>query len=440
MYSSATLIENFRGLVGLFQAYDPAYQRLPEFLRRSTSGKYVQTTHPLCTLENLWNSGPEFSKFDYPAWVDQDYVEGTIVTNGGKLWRASETIPLGYAEPVEDSDFTEEYDEELFGSSDAKWKEYDPFVEWLIGNMNAAIIEMMADVVRFKRLEHSSRALLNSQFLFDGIGFYTDRIIKDGSFRGLEISLSSQEGIQAVISRLGLQLDTVQTINVYLYHTSVAEPLGTFPLNVQKASTFNWQSVEDAILKFYDPEHDTAGTFILGYYDADLVGQAIKKDYNWLTGPCAGCNEYNSQAFNSWSKYIKISAISVSPGDLPGDRTLWDVRKNKYDGGTNWGMNIALSVYCDLTEVFSANAFLFSNALAHKMCLKFLGEIAYSTRISAIPDKTKSLAMADIDQSAKNSFYTEYRLLLEDATVDFTGMNSACMPCVNSARIKMGSV
>jgi hypothetical protein len=438
MYDAATLQQNFTGLVGLFQPYDPAYNQLPEYLNVSTSGRYVQTTHPLCTLENLYNSAPEFNKFNYPGWDNTTaYTPGYIVSSSGTLFMATRSIAAYEGQPVLGSPSADDFGED----TGAMWKRFDPFSDWLNNNVKAATLELFSDLVKHRKLEHSNRSLLDSQKLFEGIGYYSDRIIPSNRFTGMEITLPRQEGITAVISRIGLQLDTPKDITLYLYHTSVSEPLATFDISITKPSTFNWQAIEGAMLRYYNNAHDTGGSFLLGYYEADLGGaQAIHRNFNFVTGPCTTCNESDITAFNRWSKWVKIKSFSIASSYLNEERTLFDVRKANYDPAQNWGLNLSLTVSCDLTEVFSTSKHLFADALAKKICLKFLAQIAYSTRMNAIPDKIKALAMADLDSKGSATTAAEYLEELQALALDFSGMNTDCMPCLDKKRIKMGAV
>lgn len=428
MYNAFTLQQNFSGLVGFFQPYDPAYNRIPAFLNDSLSGRYVQLMHPLCTLENLYNIGPEFDKFDFPAWVNQGYEKGSIVASGGKLWRAEGAIAVDYGEPLAGAEYVEEYGAEY--NVNALWKEYEPFTDWLLQNYKASVLELFADFIRARKLDNANKVLLDSQILFDGIGSYADRVIKSNRFVGFQIKVSSQQGLQAQINKLGLQLDGAQVVKFYLYHSSVLEPLKTFDITVGKASTFNWQNVTDAILKFYEDNHDASGTFLLGYYEADLQSgiQAINREYNFRTGPCMGCNEYNWNAFNKWSKYVKIFPFSVGSAYLDGGKNLFDTSKIAYQPSTNFGINISLTIACDLTEFFTTNKLMFGDALGMKVCLKLLNQTAYSTRMNGISDKTKALAMADLSVDTKDSFINTYLKELKALAVDFSGISSACLP------------
>jgi hypothetical protein len=440
MFNAALLKTNFAGLVGFFQPYDPAYSKLPAFLNQSDSGRYLQTTHPLCTIENLFNIGPEFDKFDFPTWANQAYEANSVVLSNGKLWIASTDIAVDYGEPIGESAYSEEYDDNQYFNEDEKlWKEYDPFAEYLRNIYQAAVLQTFTDFLTGRKVGVKAKSLLDSQILYDGIGSYIDRIVKKGYFRGFEISLSSQHGISAIINKMGLQADEVQDITIYLYHTSQKEAIATFDLSVASASSFNWQTLENIMLGFYKSGYNTEGRFLLGYYEDDLVGQAIRMNYNFRSGACMGCDGPNYEYFNRWSKYVKISPFYV-PSTAFDARNLFDLSKIVYDYQGNNGLNIAISVYCDLSDFFINNKIMFADALAYQIAIKLLGQIAYSTRMSAIPDKTKALAMADLSIKDEDSLVNKYKEELKGLELDFSGLSSACMPCKESKGVSMGAV
>lgn len=425
MYNAAALQAKFLGLVGFLQYNDPSYPALPSALLQSASGRYVQNIHPLCQLETVWNCAPEFIGFQYPAWAAQVYKKGVIVTNAGILYVANTDTVAG----------------DIPGAS-AKWETVEPFGAWLQNLYNHSIIELIADFVRFRALEYSNRTILDSQILYDGIGLYSDRIVKTGRFVGLALRLSTQDGLMAAIEQLGAQLDTPQDLTLYLYHNSVQDPILSFDISVAKASTFNWQApAQELLLKFYEQSHNAGGLFYLGYYEDDLIGQAIKMDYNFAIGPCSTCNPYNNQAFNKWSKFVSITPVAIPSAALNAGRKLFDVSRAEYGGDHNYGLNIALTVSCDMTEFFGLHRMQFAQALAMKIVIKLLEVIAYSTRMTAVEDKVKALAFADLSDKESDSYVNKYKSELTALTVDFSGFSSQCMPCqTKRGKINMGAV
>jgi hypothetical protein len=411
MFNSARLQQCFAGLVGFKQPSDPNYALIDADLTVSSSGRYIQTAHPLCTLENIYNTAPEFDKYVYPAWVAGSYSTSTVVVHLGVKYKANADVVLADAAP---------------GIS-PKWTAIDPFSEYLRDIIKSSIVELTSDFLTAKKADETQRSIIDSLKLYDGVGPLTDLIIKHGRFVGFEITLSSQEGLQVQFDKLGFQSNTLQaSLNFYLFHSSQKAPLKVFDLNIQTADAFAWSELADAILKFYDT-HDTQGAFYFGYFESDLTGQAVRKIQNF-TKPCLTCSSYDIRSYEQWSRYVNIRPVYFETSYLDGTN-LPNLNGRTYASDTNWGMNLSMTVNCDLTEFFCKNKALVADALAMKISLKFLDVLAFNTRIGAIADKTKGLAMAELDDNEQSgSFNAKYFRRLKALSFDFSGLSSACMP------------
>jgi hypothetical protein len=193
------------------------------------------------------------------------------------------------------------------------------------------------------------------------------------------------------------------------------------------------------IVKYYEDSHNTEGVFYLGYFEDDLQGQAIRREYNFVKGACISCNHYNFEAFNKWSKYVTIRPFSVPASALTGTN-LFSGQSIQYDLASNFGINVSLTVYCDMTEFFILNKALFADAYAMKTASLLLKEIAYSTRMTAISDKNRAIAMADLDQSSPSAWIQEYLTELKALAIDFSGLSSKCLPEPASKGITVGAI
>ena len=417
-------MECFAGLVGFTQPNDPAYPKIDADLTLSRSRKFIQRTHALCSLENIYNVAPEFNSFDYPAWVAQAYAADVIVSNANVLYKSSEATLIT----------------DVPGAS-AKWVVYSPFSNWLREIYQNACMGLISDLILYKKLNEVGKSLLDSMRLYEGFGMLADKIIKRSRFVGVQFEIKNQETMTVSLNWIGLQLTQPQaTLNLYLYHSSVEDPLQVFPITIDKQNTFTWAQLEvPAVMDVYSANNDSSGVFILGYYEDDLAGQAVKKQMNLSGAPCATCSMYNINAYKSWSKHVRISSIEVAEEGLDADRNLFDTAFLSSAKDTNFGMNLAISVFCDLTSMFCGNTALFADALAKRLALDILQEIAFNTRLNAISDKTKALAMAELNPEGE-SFKREYYDEIKGLNIDFSGFSSECLPCVPKGGIRYKSV
>jgi hypothetical protein len=432
MVNTAKLNEQFAGLVGFNQPNDPQYPKIYPSLAVSTSGRIVQQAHPLCTIENIYNVAPEFAKFNYPLYAaGTDYKAGDRVKYNTKIYSA--LLDTTGATP---------------DASPDDWKVIDPFSEWLQGIYNSSVVDLVTQVIRSKKMDNVHRSLVDSLRLYDGVGRLTDRVIKSNRFVGFEIAISSQEGMAVLLDKIGIQVDTAQaSLTFYLYHSSSFEPLGTYTIDVPKNNTFSWrqlinpaQDLKTAMLT-YLADHDTDGVFYFGYYEEDLVGQVFNKQKNFTVRPCIGCNEFDSASFNAWSRYVTIKSISVGQSYLDVDANLFDTSRVVYVADTNWGLNLSLTVTCDMTDFMIKNKAITADVLAMQICLNLLYQMGYNTRIGAISDKAKLLALSELNPDPKSdSFRVQYENAVAALRYDFSGFSSACLPSDKKSRILKGAI
>lgn len=398
MQNNDLLKDAFSGLVGFFQYYNPEYIQLDDYLAASSSGLYAQTTHPLCTIENIVNSAPDFNNFIYPTFSENDVYEiGNIVVMG----------------------------DDLFKKAESGWVKFKPFNTWLRDIYNAAVIGLLQDIVLAKRMNESTKQVIDSLKLFDGLGRLGDRVVNDNNFVGVEISLNRQEGLSVIIDQIGVQLDSTKNFSFYLFNANDFAMKKIIPCIFNRTGGFAWQKVKDAVLNYLDENESSNGVFWLGYYQKDLeTTQAINRAMTWSYPPCVTCNEWNALSFSKWSRHVKVRAFSIP---ALSDRTLTGTPT--YSDTVNYGINLSLTVSCDLTNLFIKYKNALASGLALKLSLKLLSEIAFTTRINVISDITKKLAMAELSLKDPDSFVNKYQNELKGLDFDFSNLSTDCLPC-----------
>lgn len=413
MYQPELIKAGLRGLVGFYPSEDPAYPSIDSALRTSLSGMYVD--HKLITVENMYNVCPEFSNFTYPAWATgSDYVIFDVVTHSSITYRAKDDITNSTVSPNTDT---------------ANWEVIDAFSAWLLRKYDDACINLVNNFVTYKKFHRIGKSLLEMQELYRGPGQTTSLIIKHGRFVGYQIDITNSLGLMMSINKVGFQCTATQAeLNFYLYNSSTTEPV-VFPVAITKVGGFDWKTLTSAVIGYMRENYDSQSSYFIGYYEDDLVGQAIQKDFDISRAPCMTCDDYNINQYDKWSKYTGIRAMYVNADYLQPDNSLFDLSQVQYIYNTNWGMNLSISVQCDITPVLLDNKLLFASVLAKQISLDLLNEIAFTTRIGTIAAETKRLAMAELDPRSKSGSYMSlYMQDLESMIVDFSGFNRACFP------------
>jgi hypothetical protein len=421
MYNADILYAAFRHQIGFFQPFDPSYTSLPAELITSDNGIYIQNVHPLLMHENIVNAVPEFELYDWKEWEhNKAYLAGNIVVYNQTLYKATTAVSGGGSAPT--------------GAPQDAWQYYNPYADYLMQLYKAAGVELINDLLSVKRISQSSKQLIETVRLFDGLAPLTSRIIKTGRFVGFKIKVKSGEGLAVKLHKIGLQVDTMQnSFPIYVYASGNQNPIKQIDLNLNAAGNFSWGDIKDLLL---NNNSDNNSTYYIGYFENYLIGQAVQRQYDWRGAPCAGCNEYNSYAHSTWSNHIEITPIATfanhpSSVDFSATTTHFD---------NNFGLNFALSVVCDLSDFFARHKAILITALSYKLALKLLGAIAFTTRINVISDKTRALAMTELSEKDPDSFFNKYKNELKALDFDFSLISRQCLPCTNTKGITYGTV
>lgn len=427
MYKVEDIQTAFTGLVGINQAADPSYPRIDAALSVSSIGKFVN--HPLCTMENIINAAPVFQNFDYPAYANgSTYPAGYIVlATDGKNYKAKVDIANASEAPQ---------------STPAKWVIADPLSDFISNKFKQASVNMLTAYITSQGNDRVSKSLVQVSQMYQGAGTFSDRIIKQGRFVGIEIDLLGNEGLNVRMDKIGFQADDDQSeLLFYLYHDSQTEPIYTMPVVVSADSTFSWSPLVNIIFGYLSNNTDAVGRFRFGYYEDDLSGQAIKRVMNMGSAPCLSCNAFDLAQYNAWSKYIRLRTFEVPASGLNVDNSLFDLSKVKYTHDTNYGINLSFGLICDISDMVIKNKTLFADMYRMQVELDFLNLIAFTTNMGAINEKTKSLAMAELDESAKSGSYASmYKKGLETFKFNLDGVNSACFPCDKRGKLTFRAI
>ena len=104
----------------------------------------------------------------------------------------------------------------------------------------------------------------------------------------------------------------------------------------------------------------------------------------------------------------------------------------------NYGINLDVSVYCDLTDFIIKQKQLFQDVIAKQVAVDFLREFAYNPNVrtnrrSINASRTDILYELDGDSSSMKHSGLNYELDLALKALNFStqGLDRVCLPCVN---------
>ena len=427
MIRIADIQDKMLHLVGWKQSYDLSDIMLSSNLTQTESGMYFQQIHPLLTLDNLRSIAPDFQNFNWQVHdVNKAYKSGEVVRIDDSLYKAIQDVPA--ETDILDSEY---------------WSETNPFSEWLEEKTKASIVKLVNKFINMKLADKATKSLIENKILFDGTGRLTNKIENRNKLVGFEIDTVRSKGVTVKIDKIGLQMTEPGSYTLYIFHSSNPEPIYTLTFEKTKANSLEWFKPKDDILLPYESVNtDAGGSWYLVYKQSELPenAQAIYKDRDWSTGPCKACSRSEFLAYQAWSKYIEIHPFYISE-DEEFDPEIMNFTYDK-----NYGINLEVSAYCDLTDFIIKQRAMFQDVLSKQVAIDFLREFAYNPNVrtnrhSINASKLDILVELDGDSNSMRQSGLSYELdiALKALSISTQGLDRVCLPCVNNG-IKYRSI
>lgn len=427
MIRIADIQDKMLHLVGWKQSYDLSDIMLSSNLTQTESGMYFQQIHPLITLDNLRSIAPDFQNFNWQVHdVNKAYKSGEVVRVDDSLYKALQDVPT--ETDILDSEY---------------WTETNPFSEWLEEKTKASIVKLVNKFINVKLADKATKSLIENKILFDGTGRLTNKIENRNRLVGFEIDTVRSKGVTVKIDKIGLQMTEPGSYTLYIFHSSNPEPIYTLTFEKTKANSLEWFKPKDDILLPYESANtDAGGSWYLVYKQSELPenAQAIYKDRDWSTGPCKACSRSEFLAYQAWSRYIEVHPFYISEDEEFNPETM----NFTYD--KNYGINLEVSAYCDLTDFIIKQRAMFQDVLSKQVAIDFLREFAYNPNVrtnrhSINASKLDILVELDGDSNSMRQSGLSYELdiALKALSISTQGLDRVCLPCVNNG-IKYRSI
>ena len=425
------------GLVGFRQNDNPEYPKIAAALLQSSSGLYVQDEHPLLCIENLDQALKNYDHWNYPAYaVGTSYDQyDTIRASDDKVYESLQDANVGNDPTI----------------SPTYWREVNLLSQKLESVMRSSVVRFMNEVFQKKKLHGVTKSIFESAQFFSGSGNLLDKEIKMSRFVGFRIETDDERDLACVIRRLGTQFSGANpNFKLYVFHTSLEEPYRVYELNLTRINSFQWTELKDQTLgeteltlRVTSDDHAPGGAFYIGYYEDDLVGQAINKAYKWGEAPpCTTCNS-DFYYYQKWSPYFSVTPISIPasalngirPSDPDGPR-LFDVNYAQ-DTGKNYGLNMDVSVRCDVTPLLCRERSIAAAGILKQVAVDLMKILAYSTRNNAVAKEVRDLALFALQKTDSpnggGGMLEDLERAVKATNFDFSDMNSICLPCNDAA-------
>jgi hypothetical protein len=426
MYRESDLMDCLFGLAGWRQTQNPELEQLTPALTTSVTGLYYQEAHPLVNQENLDQALKNYDSYVYPAYTTAAaYAIGNRIryAGDGKVYEATAVI----ASAPSTLDPT-------------KWSEVKHFSQKLEALTRSAINKVAAAMVTQKKLDGVTKSIFENIQLFGGVGDLMNKEVKQGRFVGFEIHLKSYRDVAVLIKRIGTQFSLANpAFKLWIFNSSQDTPIGSVDLNLTGANSFGW-SASEVILKYLNAQAIPGGAYYIGYYEDDLVGNAINKGYSFGSVPACGSCSNDLYLYDRWSQFVAVMPFYVPaayledklPGD-PGGPLLWNLNANQYTPSINYGLNLDLTTACDITDFLCREKRLFTDAIIKQVGVDVLNEIAYNTRNNVLSRETRELAAYALNEKENSdALPKKLQKAIDALNFDFTDLGDLCFPCNNN--------
>lgn len=420
--------EKLLHLIGWEQNYDTSDLKISDALTVSESGLYFQQIHPLLTLQNMSCIAPDFKNITFPEYnSEKEYSKGNVVDYQGTQYKALQKAQ------GKQPDIESEY-----------WVETNLFSEWLESKTKASIQKAIARYCNEKTVEGTNKPLCESRTLFDGTGRLVDTVKNKKNLVGFEIIPVRAKGVTTKINKICLQFTKAGEYTLYLMHSSMDAPVKIIKLNKIRDNSAEWFTVDDLYLPYQSEYNDAGGSWYLCYFQSELPegSQAIRKDKDWSKEPCGSCSRRELLAWMAWSKYLEIHPFFVNEELINTEDEslhLWDVENNQYTYDNNYGLNLEVTVSCDITDFIVEQRMMFQDVIAKQVAVDMLREFAYNSNVrtnrhSINASRLDILYEVDGDSSSMKKSGLSYQLDMAFKAIKLStsGIDRVCLPCRNN--------
>lgn len=413
MYNIERVTDCLFGVNGYRQRLDPNYPEYAPDLLETSSG-LIYDDNDLLSIRNLsslmpfviieWKQTKSYNANEYVYWQGEYYI--SLQPNQGSQ---PDLNPLD-------------------------WEVSPVLNDYIRDTTRYAINKLINRIYEVKKLKETVTSLIDDLQIFNSAVKMKQKIVNTGAFVGLEIVLKDDQNLVFQLNRVGTQFDEVNpNFPLYIFHSSQIDAIFNPTLLLTKAMSLEWTTLNDVVLEYYTPNYDSGGRFYIGYFQDDIEGQAIQKQYDFDKGPCnCSSQKYNYNAYQKRSKYVSITPFKVSSNNLNGDQ-LFDIDQVDYTYDNNWGLNLDFSIKCDLTDFICKQRNLFANALQAQVQYTWFEKMTQNVENDGLADKLSTRAAFELygnnDMEGIGPLKKKLNDSIEAISFDMSDLNSVCIPC-----------
>ena len=396
-------------------------------ITESESGLTFQGAHPLVTLDNVKSIMPANYSEKYPDVTDSSgiFYRGDKVRSNGNYYVCIED---GSANPQD---------------APEGWVSWNPLNDFLMDLMKRAINTAVQTFIQTKQLNEETKSLLERRTFFDGAARLQAMIDPRGKIVGFEIVPVRAMGVTAKIERIGLQMvHGVGRVRMYLFHSSQFEPIQIEDFNYTNTSGgFQWFTPSKPMyLPYISNGNDAGGAWFLCYNQNDLPDgmRALNVSKDWSAEPCQTCLGGSIESWRQLTKYLQVSPFAISaPENFEENPQMFDIARLGYTNTMNYGLNVEISVGCDLTDFIISQRQIFATVIQKQVAATVLRTIAMNPDVRVNRNQvnvTRDELLYEIDgvsTGRPSGLGYELRQAYKALSLDTRNLDRICLQCNN---------
>lgn len=425
MYRLKEIQDKLLPLIGWEQPYNPS-DKLEDNITSSESGLYYQGVHPLLTINNIKSVMPMDFIFRYPIWVDSiQYNPLDKVLNGNKVWKCL-VVNTGI-EP---------------GSNNGYWIEYNYLSDFIENRTRNGIATMVQNFITKKKLSKETHSIIENKTLFDGAGRLDDVIYSSGKICGYEIVPIRSMGVTMKLNRVGFQMKGgTGTFKLYIFHSNNVNPYKIIDINLSGQNGYQWFDLNDVYLPYISNEKNSGGSWFVCYNQNELPEfvDAVNINRDFSKTPCTSCNRGNYDFWKELLQYAEVYPFKyTAPSDFEQYPEMWDIEKNVYTSNVNYGINLDITIGCDLTDFIISQRDIFTDVLQKQVAFNILREIAMNPDVNVSRNQVntgRQELLYELDgntQGRAGGLGNDLSISYKALSLDTKRLDRICLGCKNN--------
>ena len=408
-------------------------------LGETDSGLYYNSAHPLVTTENLESVMPEGYGGGWGKYNPiRTYERGDMVYYEGSAWCALGRM-RGIA-PKEGGDFNDDFNDDFAKG----WMKFSPVSAYMRKLTDDGIAKVVSTFIERKKLAKETRSLVSRRSLFDGAGRLTNVSAPNGRLVGIEVLPVRAMGVTTKIEKIGLQFTDNCDVTIRIYHSSQTAPVYVKTLHYDGKGSYRWFALDNVYLPYMGSDF-VGGSWYITYRQDELpLGvYAVNVSKDWSREPCGNCNIGSVQVWREVTRFATYSPFFVEGSELNKENTLWDIASNVYTNTLNYGINLEVSIGCDLTETLISQREMFAGVLQKQVAADVLSLLANNPNVRVNRNQA-NVGRLDIAYELNGAdghggLGRDLRRAYDALDVETKGLDRVCL-CNHTGGVKYGSV